>query len=156
MTRFGEVGRLLYDTVAKLGLNQDYCRFYADYDPKTSSGEVGIKVIPAPSSRSTPNHQLIVNLLKPPQKWCAWFGYSSEVGNGYDMQVWFYCGNRKAAESVRGKLGSSKFAAIECKRDKRARVELWNVVVRTKTHRKSSDRDWFASVFEAIGIEPVI
>ena len=157
MTQFGEAGRLLYDTVAKLGLNQNCCRFDVDYDPKTNSNHVGINVMRAPKNRTTPNHELMAKLVTPPGKWCGWFGYVSDGTNGYDMEVWFYCEKRKAAERIRDKLQSSNVVVAECKRDKTVKtIEWWNVVVRTKKHRKNSDRDWFASVFGAIGIEPVI
>jgi hypothetical protein len=157
ITRFGEAGRLLYDTAAKLGLNQDCCRFDAYYDPKTNSGYVGIDLKRAPKNRTTPNHKLMASLITPPKKSCGWFGYVSDGANGYDMRVWFYCRNRKAAEKIRDKLESSNFVVAECERDKTVkRIEWWNVVVRAKTHRRNSDRDWFVSVFEAIGIERVI
>jgi hypothetical protein len=154
---FKEAGRLLYDTVAKLGLNQNCCRFDVYYDPSTNDGSVGIDIRRAPANRTTDNHVLLARLVTPPKKSCGWFGYLFDATGDYEMGVWFYCGNRKAAENVRDKLRSSNMVVAECKRDQTSKaIEWWNVVVRTKTHRKNSDRDWFASVFEGVGIETVI
>ena len=77
------------------------------------------------------------------------------------MGVWFYSRKRDVgsalADTLRKALGGRDYRVLGPEVDNKVKdTEWWNVVVRASTHSEASDRDWFTSVFEAVGIKPVI
>jgi hypothetical protein len=74
-----------------------------------TSGYIGIEI--TDFKRSQKHAASIQQLIKPPAKYQAWFGYNFENSSGKtltNLSVWFYCGTSNARKTVQKKLGKRR------------------------------------------------
>ena len=80
----------------------------------------------------------------------GWFGYEPDGAKGGKLSVYFYCGGAAPATRVERRL-TPKFQQVTVKG--REDSHLVDVIVSANKHDLASDRDWFLSVFETLGLK---
>ena len=98
----------------------------------------------------TSNPARLNNLLQPPARYVAFFGYQGGVGGTAELVVELYCGSKEAQQSSVARLRKvfARGAVEECPPDK----NWFNVIVKARTHSLNNDSDWFCSVFKQLGL----
>ena len=144
--------RLLEDAADKLGILWEYRRL-GPWSEGPGDWNFGIDIDKLPPTQGkSENQRTLARRVEPLNGSLAWFGYEHHPTAHRRLSVWFYCGKKKAADTLETDL-KLKFEHVE--RDGNKESGHIDVVVWATDHGLSGDRDWFISVFETIGLRCV-
>lgn len=111
----------------------------------------GIDVLTVEDGRlKAENQRALEERVAPTTENIVWFGYESHEG-GQRLAVSFYCGTKDKAAELKERL-STNFQQVFVEND--AAPGWSNVIVWTTNQDLRNDRDWFVSVFKALGLKP--
>lgn len=133
----------------KLGLLENRCDFYAA-SPKPENWEFGFAIRKKPPVQGkSENHQKLQKLVNAKSDEIGWYGYTSDAVKKRELSVWFYCDKKRNKDKLVERLQKS-FPQTTTSLDEQSGAPY--VVVSTTKTSAGCDRDWFISVFEAIGL----
>ncbi len=143
---------LLAHVHEKLGLLQNRCNFYTNTtSQKPESWEFGFSISKKPPVQGkSRNHERLQKLVGAKEDEIAWYGYTSDHVKKRKLSVWFYCDKKKQADQLVQLLKKS-FPQATTSLDTESGAPY--VEVSTKGTPPKGDRDWFISVFEAVGLK---
>ena len=140
--------RVFEDTCATFGLHRKHRDMECNSDGSTWHFGMELKSVQNAGKR-TANQMKLTQAVAPKAGGpVAWFGYEQD-DRGFDLDVWFYCGNPGKKNEIRDKLLPLLNSAIDLNR--RSDKEFICVSKSDKT----PDREWLTNVFKAIGMEEV-
>jgi hypothetical protein len=136
---------ILADTCASFGLQRKYWEVAIDQDSE-HDWYYGINLRPVLYKGDTlGNQKMLTDLLeKKDNEPIAWFGYE---GRGA-ISVWFYCGSKKAQQNVQTLFSADRSVQVEVE-------EPFSVLAVMPQNHSHSDRQWFTTVFEKLGLRRV-
>jgi hypothetical protein len=144
--------RLLQDAADKLGLLWEYRRL-GPWSEGPGDWNFGIDITKLPPTHGkSENQRTLARRVEPIDADMAWFGYEHHPTAQRRLSVWFYCGKKNAANTLETDL---KLKFDHVKSDENKQSGHIDVIVWATEHSLSGDRDWFISVFEAIGLRCV-
>jgi hypothetical protein len=142
-------GQIITHASKRLGFLLGYLDLDAWYENENQwcFGYV-VKKLP-PTQGKSENQRKLMKLLKAStdDDELAWLGYEADSAKGRKLSVYFYSRDSGAIYSQL----LAKFP--ETKSNGREDSNIFEVVVSTNDHKEPCDRDWFISVFEAVGLK---
>ena len=147
-----KAGEVITHTAEKLGILSEYMELEPWFESKQDwcFGYI-LKKLP-PRQGKSPNQRQLMRIVDSDagDGEIGWFGYEPDGAKGRKLSVYLYCGGKKPAAKVERQL-LPKFQQVTVKG--REDSNLVDVVVSTNEHSLLSDRDWFLSVFETLGLK---
>lgn len=144
----GAACEILKHTREKLGFTRGHCKLDVSAEPDYWC--FAMNVTRPPKSRgSSENHRKLAKLLNPPKRWVAWFGYATDGLDGQELQVYLYCKEKLTAKRLQQRLEKRSYAV----KYENPEPHWHSVIVKTRKHKLLGDREWFLSVFEAVGLK---
>ena len=143
---------LLAHVHQKLGLLKNRCDFYTyTTSEKPESWEFGFSIRKKPPVQGkSRNHDRLHKLVDTKEDEIAWYGYTSDPVKKRGLSVWLYCDKKQQADELVQLLKKS-FPQATTSSDKESGAPY--VEVSTKGTPAKGDRNWFISVFEALGLK---
>ena len=110
---------------------------------------MGVNKLPAERGNS-PNQRSLQDKVQTPDKYnyLGWYGYRSNNGI-VGLCAYFYC-SEATSEQIKKELTNKSFLVKIDEPD----GEIYSVIATAPSYR-STDQDWFCSVFEAVGLKRI-
>lgn len=97
------------------------------------------------------NSKRLAELVRPPRRWVAWFGYEGPESVVPTLSVWLYPKSANCQKNVAHRLSgrTQKWKIDECPKE----GSYYAVAVTANTRETKCHLNWFCSVFEALGLK---
>ncbi|MEN9574441.1 MAG: hypothetical protein RL514_2296 [Verrucomicrobiota bacterium] len=140
--------RVFEDTCATFGLHRKHRDMECNSDGSTWHFGMELRSVQNAGKRTANQMKLTQTVAPKAGGPAAWFGYEQD-DRGFDLDVWFYCGNPEKKNEIKDKLLLLLNNAVDL--NKRSDKDFICVSKSDKT----PDRKWLTNVFKAIGMEEV-